>query len=87
MKLAYIELAKQGKVVNASLLPDVYDNILEWGVEDKHIADVTYTVLLDIKTKEMCVKTFRFVDEDWFEVEAQYGDQAVALAKSFGLIV
>jgi hypothetical protein len=89
MKLAFLELAKQGKVVNASLIPDVYGDILEWGVEDSHMADVSYVVLLNKKTLEMCVKTFRYKDEesDWFEVDAEYGDQAIALAKAFKLIV
>jgi hypothetical protein len=89
MKLAFLELAKQGRVVNASLIPDVYNNILEWGVEDPHMADVSYVVLLDRLTLEMCVKTFRYTDDegDWQEVEVQYGDDAVALAKAFKLIV
>lgn len=89
MKLAFIELAKQGKVVNASLIPQEIEGLLEWAVDDEYDAYTNYIVLLDPADKSIQVESFKWIDEseDWVAQEIFTGDVAVSMAKSFGLIV
>lgn len=89
MKLTFIELAKQGKVVNASLIPDeVCDGMLEWAVDHEYDAETNYIVTLDLKEKAVQVEVFKWTEsvEQWLSQEIISGDEAIEMAKSFNLI-
>jgi hypothetical protein len=92
MKLTFIELAKQGKVVNASLIPDEVDGILEWAVDHEYDAHTSYIVSLDLSEQAVQVEVFKWVETDeldseaWSSQEIISGDEAIEMAKSFNLI-
>ncbi len=89
MKLAFIELAKQKKVVNVSLIPQEIEGLLEWAVDDEYDAYTNYIVLLDPADKTIQVEVFKWIEEsdEWISQEVINGDRAVDMAKNFGLIV
>ena len=90
MKLAYQELARQKKVVSASLIPQHNKNLnsLEWAVEDEYDACRSYIVLMDLSINEFMVEVFQWDDlaEDWLSTEVIDGQKAEEMARQFKLI-
>ena len=90
MKLAYQELARQKKVVSASLIPEHNKklNSLEWAVEDEYDACKSYIVLMDLSINEFMVEVFQWDDlaEDWLSIEVIDGPKAEEMARQFKLI-
>lgn len=89
MKLTFLELAKQGKVVHSSLIPHEVEYLLEWAVDHPYDAYISYVVLLDPAEKSVQVEVFKWIEEldEWISQEFINGDEAIAMAKSFNLIM
>lgn len=88
MKLTYIELAKQGKVVNVSLLPEGNGHLLEWSMEDPYNGNISYNIILNMHRKTVDVQVFEWKDgsDDWEHTSTIHGTQALQIAKNFNVI-
>ena len=92
MKLTYLELAKQGKVVNVKYIPCMFDknlNTMEWSMDDEYDSYKSYNIGLDLNDNEFVVEVFQFDDlsEDWISIEIIDGIKAEQMARNLKIIL